>query len=94
MTNESVSDSRIPSNPPQKLIHTSDGKTHPSRLVVRNVTGIAEERGFRLYWQDVNEPNLLCPALGLATSYPFRTEREARAYGERHFGERAVRISQ
>ena len=73
-------------------IHSSTGKPSECRLVVRNVTGIAEERGFRLYWQDLAESNILCPALGLATSNPFRTEREAIAYGERNLGERAKRI--
>ena len=76
-----------------QTIHSSAGDVRTCRLVVRNVTGIAEERGFRLYWQDIAEPNILCPALGLATSNPFRTEGEARAHGERHFRERATRVT-
>lgn len=61
-------------------------------LGVRNVTGLAEERGFRLYWYDPEQPNILCPALGLVTSNPFRREREAIAYGERQGWGRATRI--
>lgn len=72
-------------------IHLSNGRTETDcSLVVRNVTGIAAERGFRLYW--TNDGRYLTPALGYATSNPFRREREAIAYGERHFGERAKRI--
>lgn len=65
------------------------------RLVVRNVTGIAEERGYRLYWEDIvnGVPNgVIVPALGLATSNPFRTEREAKEYGSRTFGVLATRL--
>lgn len=61
-------------------------------LVVRNVTGISEERGFRLYWADPDGRTIV-PALGLVTSNPFRREGEAIAYGERNFGERAKRMS-
>jgi hypothetical protein len=75
-----------------KTIQSTAGDSRECRLVVRNVTGIAEECGFRLYWQDIAEPNIICPALGLVTSNPFRTEREAIAFGERSFGERAKRI--
>ena len=60
-------------------------------LVVRNVTGIAEERGFRLYWTE--DGHFLTPALGLATSSPFRTERAARAHGEGQGWGRAKRVS-
>lgn len=60
------------------------------RLVVCNVTGVAEERGFRLFWADPDGRTMV-PALGLVTSLPFRTERAAIAYGERHMGERATR---
>lgn len=77
-----------------KTIHSSAGDSRVCRLVVRNITGIAEERGFRLYWQDTSQTNILYPALGLVTSNPFRYEWQARAYGERQFGERAVRIPQ
>lgn len=65
------------------------------RLVVRNVTGIAEERGFRLYWQDVVDgkpTSIIVPALGLATSNPFRTERAAKDYGSAAFGVLATRL--
>lgn len=75
-----------------RTIRSTAADSRECRLVVRNVTGIAEERGFRLYWQDVAEPNIICPALGLVTSNPFRTECEAIAYGERNFGERAERL--
>lgn len=72
-------------------IHLSNGRTETGcYLVVRNVTGIAEERGFRLYW--TNDGRYLTPALGYATSNPFRREREAIAYGLKHYGERAKRI--
>jgi hypothetical protein len=64
--------------------------TERAYLVVRNVTGIAEERGFRLYW--TSDGRYLTPALGLATSSPFRTEREAIAYGLRTWRERARRL--
>jgi len=65
------------------------------RLVVRNVTGLAEERGFRLYWQDVVDgkpSDIIVPALGLATSNPFRTEGAAKAFGSQHFGVLATRL--
>jgi len=75
-----------------RKIQSTAGDSRECQLVVRNVTGIAEERGFRLYWQDIAEPNIICPALGLVTSNPFRTEREAIAYGERNFQERARRL--
>lgn len=70
----------------------SDGRTFTaSRLTVVNVTGISEERGFRLYWDDGAEGTTRLPALGYATSYPFRTEREAIAFGLRNWNERAIR---
>lgn len=73
-------------------IQLSNGETKDACwLAVRNVTGIAEESGFRLYW--TNDGRFLTPALGYATSYPFRREREAIAYGLRNFGERAKRIA-
>jgi hypothetical protein len=63
-------------------VHLSNGETKAACwLVVRNVTGLAEERGFRLYW--TNDGRYLTPALGLATSNPFRRMAEAVAYGER-----------
>jgi hypothetical protein len=64
--------------------------TCPADLVVVNVTGIAEERGYRLFWQVEGSP-YRTPALGLATSDPFRRERDAIAYGLRVWGERARR---
>jgi|GEM_PF-4943742 len=73
-------------------VHTSDGRVRPCRLVVRNVTGIAEERGFRLYWEPVPDDGTLIPALGLATSGPFAREYQARAYGHRHLLRDAVRV--
>lgn len=63
-----------------------------TRLVVRNMNGMNEERGYRLYWQNTKDPDILCPALGLATSNPFRSEDSARAYGVRVFGEKPIRI--
>lgn len=33
-------------------INLSDGTSFEGVLVVRNVTGFAEQRGFRLYWDD------------------------------------------
>ena len=74
-----------------KSISTSDGKTRECTLVVRNVTGLAEEKGFRLYW-DTGEDTII-PALGLVTSYPFRTMRAAIAYGEKRGWGKAKRIS-
>ncbi len=72
-------------------IHLSDGTTKlDCELVVRNVTGIAEEKGFRLYW--TNDDRYLTPALGLVTSNPFRTMRDAIAYGVRQGWGRARRI--
>lgn len=61
------------------------------RLTVVNVTGIVEERGFRLFWEPVDGSPIRVPALGLATSSPFPTERAARAHGVRLLGERPVR---
>ena len=49
-------------------------------LYVRNVTGIAEERGFRLFWV---KGDGMVPALGLATSNPFSTARAAINFGQR-----------
>lgn len=59
-------------------------------LIVENVTGVAEEKGFRLSWLSPDGKTSV-PALGLVTSNPFRSESEAVAYGERQFGERAKR---
>ena len=70
-----------------------DVKITSRRLIIRNITGIAEERGFRLYWETKEEPNILVPALGYATSNPFRTAREARAYAATHLKERAVLVN-
>jgi hypothetical protein len=74
-----------------KDIQLSNNKTLTGCwLVVRNVTGLAEERGFRLYW--TNDDQHLVPALGLATSSPFRTMRDAVWYGERQGWGKAKRI--
>ena len=61
-------------------------------LVVQNVTGWAEERGFRLFW--TSDGRYLTPSLGYATSLPFPTKREAVAYGFRAWGEKAMRKRQ
>lgn len=75
-----------------KDIHLSDGTVmRDPFLVVRNVTGIAEEKGFRLYWTTEGSNSIL-PALGLVTSSPFRRMRDAIAYGERQGWGRARRI--
>jgi hypothetical protein len=75
-----------------KTISLSNGETKlDCYLVVRNVTGLAEERGFRLYW--TNDERYLTPALGLVTSHPFRTMRDAVAYGERQGWGKARRIA-
>lgn len=58
-------------------------------LVVKNVTGCAEERGFRLFW--TSDARYLTPACGYATSISFPTQREAIAYGFRVWGEKAVK---
>ena len=73
-------------------ISLSNGETIRCFLGVQNVTGIAGERGYRLCWVNCLNPNLFTPALGLATSSPFRLEREAIAYGLRHFNQRAKRM--
>jgi hypothetical protein len=74
-----------------KTIHLSNGSSKPDCvLCVRNVTGIAEERGFRLYWAEMSNPDLIVPALGLVTSNPFRTAGAAAAYGKRHLGEDVI----
>lgn len=75
------------------ITHLSDGTSHESRLIVCNITGWNEERGFRLFWQNIAEPQYMTPALGLATSNPFRYEWQAIAYGERNFGEKAKRVA-
>jgi len=74
-----------------KTMHWSDGTSALCYLVVRNVTGLAEEKGFRLYW--TADGRYLTPALGLVTSDPFRTMRDAIAYGERQQWGTARRIS-
>jgi hypothetical protein len=61
-----------------------------SYLIVQNVTGRAEERGFRPFW--TSDGRSLTPALGYATSVPFATQRDAVAYGFRVWGEKATRI--
>ena len=71
-------------------IHLSNGVEFAGRLTVVNVTGVAEERGFRLFWADSDGIHRT-PALGYATSNPFRTEGEARAYAMRMGWGRAVR---
>lgn len=75
-----------------KSISTSDNKTRQCRLVVKDITGINEERGFRLFWDPVPDEGIIIPALGYATSYPFRTRVEAVRYGQKNFGETAVTI--
>jgi hypothetical protein len=70
-----------------KVINYSDGRSIESHLIVRNVTGISEERGFRLFWTDAEE-RFMSPDPGYLAA-PFRTMREAIAYGERVHGERA-----
>lgn len=78
-------------------INTTIGTIKNCRMIVRNITGINEERGFRLFWQGKDESgewsNYIMPALGYATSYPFKTEWAARAYALRNFGEKATRLS-
>lgn len=64
------------------LHFSNDTTTTNNVLYVENVTGIAEERGYRLCWGVPGE-STVCPALGLATSNPFRSEGAAIAYGER-----------
>jgi hypothetical protein len=77
-----------------KTIHLSSGETKRNNvLYVRNVTGIAEERGYRLYWGVPGETTIV-PALGLATSNPFRTEGAAIAYGERQGWGTATRMTE
>ena len=61
-----------------------------SHLVVRNMDGINEESGFRLYWTHGREDEFMCPALGYATSNPFRTQAAAIHYAEKHYGERPL----
>lgn len=74
-----------------KDIHLSDGSTkNACVLCVRNVTGIAEEKGFRLYWAEPDNPQFITPALGLVTSLPFRTASRAAFEGQRIFGEKEV----
>lgn len=69
-----------------KDISLSNGETKPAcKLVVRNVTGLAEERGFRLYW--TNDGRYLTPAIGLVTSNPFQTASSAAFYGRKYLGE-------
>ena len=72
-------------------IHLSDGSIKTRCwLVVRNITGINEERGFRLFWDDGGD--YLTPALGYATSNPFPTMRAAVGYGERQGWGKAKKI--
>ena len=61
-------------------------------LLVKNVTGLAEERGFCLFW--TTDGRHLTPALGYATSIPFTTQGEAVGYGFRVWDERAKRNRQ
>jgi len=61
-----------------------------SHLIVRNMCGINEERGFRLYWAASKHADIICPALGYATSNPFPTREAAIAYAEKYFGERPL----
>jgi hypothetical protein len=72
-----------------ETIHNSAGQTYKAILIVRNVTGIAEERGYRLYWHPIDEEgkptgDTICPALGLATSNPFPSEDAAAAAAQRY----------
>lgn len=61
------------------------------RLLVRNMNGTNEEYGYRLYWEDKKEPNIVSPALGLVSSSPFKTERQARIYGFQKWGIHPIR---
>lgn len=73
-----------------KDIHLSNGATKKACvLVIENVTGISEERGFRLAWTDDNFSTCV-PALGLATSNPFTSARAAADYGHRQLGETQI----
>lgn len=64
---------------------TTTGGDFDAVLTVRNVTGIAEERGFRLCWDNIDGTGYV-PALGLVTSHPFRSRGEAEAYAVRNYG--------
>ena len=70
---------------------TTTGGDFDAYLAVRNVTGVAEERGFRLEWVACDGRTSV-PARGLATSNPFRTASAARAYARREFGREPVRV--
>lgn len=71
-------------------INTTGG-AFDAYLAVQNVTGISEERGFRLSWFSCDGRRSV-GARGLATSSPFRTESAARAYAKREFGREPVRV--
>lgn len=74
-----------------RTVRLSSGVVRPHCvLCVHNVTGVAEERGFRLCWVQPDDQRYLTPALGLVTSNPFRTAGAAVAYGKRHFREDEV----
>lgn len=74
-----------------KQIHTTDGITQECELVVRK-DFMSDDEGYRLYWRPLDNPNILIPALGLATSLPFIREKDARNRGLRLFNEKARRI--
>jgi hypothetical protein len=71
---------------------TTTGGDFAAYLAVKNVTGIAEERGFRLEWMSCDGERAISDS-GLATSNPFRTERAARAYAKRRYGVDPVRVA-
>lgn len=73
-----------------RTIHLSNGTSHVARLEVWDDLN-PETRGpwFALYWANPNEDT----GVRAHDNYlSFRTVKEARAYGERHFGETAVRF--
>ena len=63
-----------------------------AKLYVRNVTGIGEEVGWRLFWSN-DGGNILCPESGYATSNPFFTCGNAIATGKMRHGEIAKLLS-
>lgn len=84
---EGMPDEDLPNDPEFDGNDPSGHVERADKLVVENVTGIAEERGWRLFWWSGKEGDTTAVTeSGYATSHPFRTRREAVAYAIRKYG--------
>lgn len=66
-------------------IQLTSGRSFDGTLMVRNVTGIAEQRGFRLYWNDPESDGMI-GVDGECSCQLFRTASQCAHSGLARFG--------